>query len=142
MSTIKPTSLSIFFIEDGAVATMDIRLAYSNNPDSYKIPESWSLVVNSTQERPLDCIFAHPKNEEHNGFNYNCDPLFLLQLGSIPHKYYLLNIRLPVNTAKPQLSPNMKIGQVTEIEFVVSCLCILKVSCLMDVKRIICSLSN
>nr|CAB3267755.1 protein wntless homolog [Phallusia mammillata] len=101
-----------------AVATLDIRLAYSNNKDFYKLPKSWQSVVNSTQERPLECVFEHPKTDEYKGFHYNCDPLFILQLGSLPHKHYLINIRLPVNKANPKISPNMKIGQVTEIDFV------------------------
>nr|CAB3267756.1 protein wntless homolog [Phallusia mammillata] len=101
-----------------AMATLDIRLAYSNDYNSYKSPKSWQSVVNSTQERPLECVFEHPKTYEYTGFEYNCDPLFISQLGSLPHKHYLINIRLPVNKAHPKISPNMKIGQVTEIDFV------------------------
>ena len=103
---------------DNPVVTMDIRLAYSNNPDAHKIPEAWNLLAKARVERPLVCEFPHEKDADREGYHYECDHIFLMQLGSVAHKYYLFNIRLPVDDTDE--SPNRNIGKILTFETVVS----------------------
>jgi len=99
---------------------MDIRLGYSNNDEAHRIPKAWNLLTTSRVERPLVCEFPYEKSSENEEFHYNCEHLFLLQLGSVAHKYYLFNIRLPVKDDGSSKSPNMNIGRITHLELVVS----------------------
>lgn len=54
---------------------------------------------------------------ENEGRYYDCDPLPFMEVGSVAHKYYLLNIRLPVNERK---KVNIGIGEIKDIRLVVS----------------------
>lgn len=54
---------------------------------------------------------------EHEGRYYECDVLPFMEIGSVAHKYYLLNIRLPVNEKK---KINVGIGEIKDIRLVVS----------------------
>lgn len=44
-----------------------------------------------------------------------CDPVPFIELGSVAHKYYLINLRLPVNDIV-----NTGIGEIKDIHLVVS----------------------
>lgn len=55
---------------------------------------------------------------ENEGRYYECDLLPFMEVGSVAHKYYLLNIRLPVNERK---KINVGIGEIKDIRLVVSC---------------------
>lgn len=70
-----------------------------------------------TKEFVLMCTFQTFENE---GRYYECDFLPFMELGSVAHKYYLLNIRLPVNERK---KINVGIGEIKDIRLVVSFLC-------------------
>lgn len=47
---------------------------------------------------------------------YNCEEMPFFEIGSVHYEEYLVNIRLPA------VKTNEKIGQVSEIHFVVSCI--------------------
>lgn len=61
------------------------------------------------------CVLQTYENE---GRYYECDLLPFMEVGSVAHKYYLLNIRLPVNERK---KINVGIGEIKDIRLVVSC---------------------
>ncbi|KAF3858784.1 hypothetical protein F7725_011985 [Dissostichus mawsoni] len=73
-------------IEDGSLATIDVGLAYRD-----------------------DTTF------ENEGRYYECELLPFMEVGSVAHKYYLLNIRLPVNERK---KVNVGIGEIKDIRLV------------------------
>ena len=52
---------------------------------------------------------------ENEGRFYHCDPIPFMELGSVAHKYFLINIRLPVND-----TVNVGIGEIKDIHIVVS----------------------
>ncbi|KAI2667427.1 hypothetical protein H4Q32_003903 [Labeo rohita] len=52
---------------------------------------------------------------ENEGRYYDCDLLPFMEVGSVAHKYYLLNIRLPVNERK---KVNIGIGEIKDIRLV------------------------
>ncbi|XP_047520524.1 protein wntless [Pieris napi] len=71
--------------------TIDARLAYKNKGDP---DDAWKLYTLSREKRHLDCDI----NVKIEGYLYNCSAMPLFELGSLYHDYYLLNIRLPVET--------------------------------------------
>lgn len=52
---------------------------------------------------------------ENEGRFYHCDPIPFMELGSVAHKYFLMNLRLPVNDTM-----NVGIGEIKDIHVVVS----------------------
>lgn len=54
---------------------------------------------------------------ENEGRYYECDLLPFMEVGSVAHKYYLLNIRLPVDERQKK---NIGIGEIKDIRLVVS----------------------
>ena len=52
---------------------------------------------------------------ENEGSFYQCDPIPLMELGTVAHKYFLINLRLPVND-----TINVGIGEIKDIHMVVS----------------------
>ncbi|KAL0200307.1 hypothetical protein M9458_003494, partial [Cirrhinus mrigala] len=52
---------------------------------------------------------------ENEGRYYDCDLLPFMEVGSVAHKYYLLNIRLPVSERK---KVNIGIGEIKDIRLV------------------------
>lgn len=58
-----------------------------------------------------------PQTIDNEGRHYECDLLPLMEVGSVAHKYYLLNIRLPVDERK---KINVGIGEIKDIQVVVS----------------------
>lgn len=63
----------------------------------------------------LDIVFS--QTFENEGRYYECDLLPFMEIGSVAHKYYLLNIRLPVHDRK---KINVGIGEIKDIRLVVS----------------------
>lgn len=63
----------------------------------------------------VDLMF--PQTSANEGRHYECDLLPLMEVGSVAHKYYLLNIRLPVDERK---KINVGIGEIKDIQVVVS----------------------
>ncbi|KAM7400950.1 hypothetical protein PAMA_005240 [Pampus argenteus] len=97
-------------IEDGALVTVDVGLAYRDDTVS-----EWTEMAHSFEQRKLNCNFTTTKNFENEGRYYECDLLPFMEVGSVAHKYYLLNIRLPVNERK---KVNVGIGEIRDIRLV------------------------
>ncbi|XP_029105132.1 protein wntless homolog isoform X3 [Scleropages formosus] len=96
--------------EDGAMVTIDVGLAYRDD-----ILSEWTEIAHSRELRKLSCNFTAPKKPENEGRHYDCDLMPFLELGSVAHKYYLVNIRLPVNERK---RVNVGIGEIKDIQLV------------------------
>ncbi|KAK7945165.1 hypothetical protein WMY93_000893 [Mugilogobius chulae] len=97
-------------IEDGALVTIDVGLAYRDDTVS-----EWTEMAHSFEQRKLSCNFTTPKTFENEGRYYECDLLPFMEVGSVAHKYYLVNIRLPVNERK---KINVGIGEIKDIRLV------------------------
>ncbi|XP_040911808.1 protein wntless homolog isoform X1 [Toxotes jaculatrix] len=97
-------------IEDGAMVTIDVGLAYRDDTVS-----EWTEMAHSLEQRKLSCNFTTSKTHENEGRYYECDLLPFMEVGSVSHKYYLLNIRLPVNERK---KVNVGIGEIKDIRLV------------------------
>jgi len=98
---------------------MDFQLGYTKEIDgkAARYPKAWNEYASTKQEkRPLNCMFSHDQTEEFEGFEYDCEPLFIFQLGSVPHKRYLLNLKIPTKLQ----DTNQKIGKIDSIEIIVS----------------------
>ncbi|KAM4640603.1 protein wntless homolog [Discoglossus pictus] len=96
--------------KDGAVVTLDVRMAYRDD-----VSEEWTEMARSDEHRKLKCTFPIPKTPDNIGRFYDCDVLPLMEIGSVAHKYYLLNIRLPVYEQK---NINVGIGDVKDLHVV------------------------
>ncbi|XP_041643168.1 protein wntless homolog isoform X2 [Cheilinus undulatus] len=96
-------------IEKELMATMEVGLAYRDNTVS-----EWTKMVRSFEQRKLNCNFIEAKIPEKEGL-YECDLLPFMEMSGVAHKYYLLNIRLPVNEHK---RINTGIGHVNDIYLV------------------------
>uniref|UniRef100_A0A3B5LBI6 Wnt ligand secretion mediator n=1 Tax=Xiphophorus couchianus TaxID=32473 RepID=A0A3B5LBI6_9TELE len=95
---------------DGAVVTIDASLAYRDDLFS-----EWTEMAHSLEHRNLNCNFTSEKTTENEGRYYGCDPLPFMEVGSVAHKYYLINIRLPVKDRK---TVNNGIGEIRDIRLV------------------------
>ncbi|KAM4628535.1 protein wntless homolog [Polymixia lowei] len=95
-------------IEDDVFITIDAGLAYRDDMVS-----EWTTKFHSVEQRPLRCMFAISKTSENEGRFYDCAPIPLMELGSVAHRYYLLNLRLPVND-----SMNVGIGEIKDMRVV------------------------
>ncbi|XP_028443451.1 protein wntless homolog [Perca flavescens] len=95
-------------IEDDAIITIDAGLAYRDD-----LISEWTTKFHSVEQRPLRCIFAVSKTYENEGRFYHCDPIPLMELESVAHKYFLINLRLPVNDTL-----NIGIGEIKDIHLV------------------------
>ncbi|KAK8746066.1 hypothetical protein OTU49_017247 [Cherax quadricarinatus] len=85
-----------------AIMTLEARLGYRNLEDP---EDKWTEYASSTEERRLDCTIdpLHKKAE----YMYNCSSVPLFELGSLHHDFYLLNVRLPINTAEEPQESNI-----------------------------------
>uniref|UniRef100_A0AAY4D1F6 Wnt ligand secretion mediator n=1 Tax=Denticeps clupeoides TaxID=299321 RepID=A0AAY4D1F6_9TELE len=97
-------------IDDGAVVTIDVGLAYRDDTFS-----DWTELAHSVEQRKLSCNFTAVKTFENEGRYYDCNLLPFMELGSVAHKYYLINIRLPVSERK---KTNVGIGEIKDIRLV------------------------
>ncbi|CAB1325919.1 unnamed protein product [Coregonus sp. 'balchen'] len=97
-------------IDDGALATIDVGLAYRDDTLG-----EWTEMAHSIEQRKLSCNFTTTKTYENEGRYYECDLLPFMELGNVAHKYYLLNIRLPVSERK---KINVGIGEIKDIRLV------------------------
>ncbi|XP_063369700.1 protein wntless [Cydia amplana] len=91
-------------VQPRSLITIDARLAYRNKGDP---EDEWKLYTQSVEKRHLDCDIPVKSKE----YLYNCSALPLFELGSLFHDFYLLNIRLPVDT--PEM--NAHIGHVQDM---------------------------
>ncbi|MEE6522718.1 hypothetical protein FKM82_021332, partial [Ascaphus truei] len=92
------------------MVTLEVAMAYRDDPN-----HEWTEIARSTELRKLKCTFPTPKTRENEGRYYDCDVLPLMELGSVAHKYYLLNIKLPVNERK---KINVGIGEIRDLRIV------------------------
>lgn len=97
-------------IRENAEVSMDVSLGYRDDMFS-----EWTEMAHERVPRKLRCTFTSPKTPEHEGRHYECDVLPFMEIGSVAHKYYLLNIRLPVNEKK---KINVGIGEIKDIRLV------------------------
>ncbi|GAA6085335.1 protein wntless homolog [Tachysurus ichikawai] len=97
-------------IEDGAMATIDVSLAYRDDTVS-----EWTEMAQSLEQRKLNCNFTTAKIIENEGRYYECDLLPFMEVGTVSHKYYLVNVRLPVIERK---KVNVGIGEIKDIRLV------------------------
>ncbi|KAB0389082.1 hypothetical protein E2I00_013382 [Balaenoptera physalus] len=97
-------------IRENAEVSMDVSLAYRDDMFA-----EWTEMAHERVPRKLKCTFTSPKTAEHEGRYYECDVLPFMEIGSVAHKYYLLNIRLPVNEKK---KINVGIGEIKDIRLV------------------------
>ncbi|CAM9789789.1 protein wntless homolog [Lampetra fluviatilis] len=94
-------------IVDKAEVTLEVKMGYK---DSHA--DNWTELARSVEHRRLDCQFSHTMTPDNEGRLYECEMLPLLELGSIGHKYYLVNMRLPTSE---QRNINMGIGKILDI---------------------------
>lgn len=78
---------------------------------------TWSLSLHQCVRCVLCCCHYFPQTIDNEGRHYECDLMPLMEVGSVAHKYYLLNIRLPVNDRE---KINVGIGEIKDIQLVVS----------------------
>lgn len=90
--------------------TIDARLAYRNKGDP---DHAWKYYASSLEKRDLDC---NNNNKDNDEYLYQCSTISLFELGSLHHDYYLLNIRLPVDS---ELKMNLNIGNVQDMNLIV-----------------------
>ncbi|XP_034438605.1 protein wntless homolog isoform X2 [Hippoglossus hippoglossus] len=95
-------------IEDDVIITIDAGIAYRDNGMS-----EWTTQFHSVEQRPLRCMLGVPKTYENEGSFYQCDPIPFMELGTVAHKYFLINLRLPVNDTM-----NVGIGEIKDIHMV------------------------
>lgn len=118
------------------MVSLDVRLGYRDDTLG-----EWTQLAHSFEQRRLNCnlniskvpntqtpnLFQAPQSlstllcsfqtMDNEGRCYDCDLLPFMEVGSVAHKYYLLNIRLPVNERK---KINLGIGEIKDIRLVVS----------------------
>ncbi|XP_066997496.1 protein wntless [Anabrus simplex] len=93
-------------MEERIILTLDAKLGYRNKGDP---DDAWKLyAMSSNEKRILDCTIPVKKT----GYNYDCSVLPLFELGSLHHDYYLLNVRLPVDSEK---KTNQDLGHVRDL---------------------------
>ncbi|XP_060934664.1 protein wntless homolog [Limanda limanda] len=95
-------------IEDDVIITIDAGIAYRDNGMS-----EWTTQFHSVEQRPLRCMLGVPKTYENEGRFYQCDPIPFMELGTVAHKFFLINLRLPVND-----TINVGIGEIKDIHMV------------------------
>lgn len=86
--------------------TLDMRLAYRNKEDP---ADKWTHLAHSLEERDLNCHM----NNDTDKYMYDCDMIPVFELGSLHHDFYLVNIRVPVDS-EHQLNTN--IGFITDMQ--------------------------
>ncbi|XP_074859196.1 protein wntless homolog isoform X2 [Carettochelys insculpta] len=97
-------------IKENAEITLDVSLAYRDDMFS-----EWKEMAHAIETRKLKCSFSSPKTTEHEGRHYDCDVLPFMEIGTVAHKFYLINIRLPVNERK---QINVGIGEIKDVRLV------------------------
>ncbi|XP_062993644.1 protein wntless homolog [Elgaria multicarinata webbii] len=97
-------------IKDNAEVTLKVSLAYRDDTFS-----EWKEMARAKETRKLKCTFKALKTVDNEGKYYDCDVLPFMEIGTVAHKYYLINIRLPVNEKE---GVNVGIGEIKDIKLV------------------------
>ncbi|CAK8684256.1 unnamed protein product [Clavelina lepadiformis] len=98
--------------------TFNFTLGYSDQIGARLIPEAWTLLANSIEKRTLSCDYAADRSE------YDCEPVFAFQLGSVPHKQYVLNMGIPLGRFMPNNDEriddetNTQIDKISDMQFI------------------------
>eukprot|EP00057_Strongylocentrotus_purpuratus_P028432 XP_011682906.1 PREDICTED: protein wntless homolog [Strongylocentrotus purpuratus] len=118
-------SLDIVYKEDNEMGdepelTILVEMMYNNDDNAQG---EWKKMYSINETRKLNCEFFHQKSPEAEGYSYDCEPIPLFELGTVHHKYYLLNIRLPVWEVDPDTQEvvrelNTNLGAVQELSVV------------------------
>lgn len=94
------------YMEPHTELTLDLRLAYRNKGDP---EDKWTYLSHSLEQRELNC--RH--DNETDQYSYDCDVIPVFELGSLHHDYYLLNVRVPVDSERQM---NTNVGFISEIQ--------------------------
>lgn len=89
--------------------TLDMRLAYRNKEDP---EDQWKYYASSVEKRDLSCQVDNITDKNL----YQCDTIPVFEMGSLHHDYYLLNVRIPVDTEKQM---NLNIGYIRDLQLAV-----------------------
>ncbi|XP_033636194.1 protein wntless homolog [Asterias rubens] len=100
-------------MDPDANITLVIRLGYRNSME-----EEFQEIVSVNETRKLECVFPYPLTDDKVGYYYDCTPIPLFDLGSLHHKYYLVNIRLPIIDHGNGPVVNTGIGSLQDIHIV------------------------
>lgn len=85
--------------------TLDMKLAYRNKED----PEGeWKYYASSLEKRDLNCHLDNKTDQ----YQYQCDTIAVFEMGSLHHDFYLLNVRIPVDSEKKM---NLDIGYINDL---------------------------
>ena len=95
-SLIEPKDTEIFF---------KAKIGYRDD-----VSEKWKLLSQADLfRRPYNC-----QNDSYQG--WECDPMDFIELGSVPHKYYLINFKLPKQSAdSDKNSMNERLGVIEDM---------------------------
>ncbi|CAO1377204.1 unnamed protein product [Diamesa hyperborea] len=84
---------------------IDSRLAFRNKED----PENeWKYYASSLEKRDLDCWSDNFTDK----YMYTCETIPLFELAALHHDYYLLNVRIPVDSDRKM---NLNIGYILDL---------------------------
>ena len=84
---------------------IDSRLAFRNKED----PENeWKYYASSLEKRDLDCWSDNFTDK----YMYTCETIPLFELAALHHDYYLLNVRIPVDSDR---NMNLNIGYILDL---------------------------
>ncbi|KRY85781.1 Protein wntless -like protein [Trichinella pseudospiralis] len=87
---------------------LEVRMGYKTHDDPAHV---WHELTSATVSRRLRCTIEDYHMQ--NGFNYQCEPIELFELGSCDYPFYLLNIRIPGGNESAHY--NTEIGRLTEM---------------------------
>ncbi|XP_071477676.1 protein wntless homolog [Diadema antillarum] len=115
-------SLDIVYDQNNAMGenpelTLVILMSYNNNDDA---SGEWHSLYKVNETRKMTCSFSHEMVKEYVGYNYDCEPIPLFELGTVHHKHYLLNVRLPVVHHGPNKGQNLNqdLGSIQDLTLV------------------------
>lgn len=95
--------------EPNSEITLDLRLAYRNKEDP---EDEWKYYASSMEKRDLSCEVDNQTDK----YLYQCDTIPVFEMGSLHHDYYLLNVRIPVDSDQKM---NLNIGYITDLHLAV-----------------------
>lgn len=85
--------------------TLDLKLFYRNKEDP---EDEWTYYASSLEKRDLQCHLDNLTDR----YQYQCDTIPVFEMGSLHHDYYLLNVRVPVDSERKL---NLDIGYINDL---------------------------
>lgn len=95
--------------EPNSEISLDMRLAYRNKEDA---EDDWKYYASSLEKRELSC----QADNQTDKYLYQCDTIPVFEMGSLHHDFYLLNVRIPVDSEKKM---NLNIGYIMDLHLAV-----------------------